>query len=186
MVWRLGSILGLLPAPSPPYLYQGRQLARIKAQHRIRQGLHQPRFNERRHSLIFVQQSHKGIVSHLGLQSADQRKRHCQQDTVKNFSIKSDRKHPFKGQRIKCHDTETCCNIRHIFCRKPTGIPQTDKHSKRTHSINIRNIFSLQVIRYSVIQKQRIILPQQLKLVKPFKLHAFKLKQEQLQQRKQL
>ena len=183
MVWRLGPILGLLPTPSPPYLYQGRQLARIKAQHRSRQGLHEQGIDKRRSSLF--KQSRKGHICHLSIKSPDQRKRHRQQDAIKNFSFKGLCQHAFKSERIKCHDIKTC-SIGHIFCRKPTGIPQTDKYSKRIHSINIRNIFSLQVVRYSVIQKQRIILPQQLKLVKPFKLHAFKHKQEQLQQRQQL
>jgi hypothetical protein len=131
MVWRLGSILGLLPAPSPPYLYQGRQLARIKAQHRIRQGLHEPRFNERRHR--YGKQDRKDCSGFDSIKSSDQWKHGSYQSIVKNFGIKSFSNHSDKSQQRLKHRNHKEGNY-----RRAAELPQTCSNSKRTYRADIR------------------------------------------------
>ena len=131
MVWRLGSILGLLPAPSPPYLYQGRQLAWIKTQHRIRQGLHEPRFNERRHR--YGKQDRKDCSGFDSIKSSDQWKHGSYQSIVKNFGIKSFSNHSDKSQQRLKHRNHKEGNY-----RRAAELPQTCSNSKRTYHADIR------------------------------------------------
>lgn len=119
-------------------------MARIKTQHRIRQSIHKPRFYKRRSG--FVKQSRKDNISLFRFKSTDQRKCHCQQDPIEDLRFKSIGKYSCKGKRIKGqHDNKTGRTIRNINCRKPSELPQTVRHSKRIHSVYIRNSTNLQV-----------------------------------------
>lgn len=188
MVWRMGPILGLLPSPSPPSPHQGRQLARIKTQHRSRQGVHKQGVHKRRHSLW--KQDRQDCKRDISIPRPVCRQHLCDQSAFKDGCIKGYRKLSFEGQRLKGHcRIKASCGLKTVN-RLTAELPQAGIYRKRKHrnsrSKDTGSNLVIQIAGLTVIQEQRNHIQEQFKLYKPVKLQPVKFRQEQLQQRQQL